>query len=305
MFIRTLPNRRSLAMAGLLLSTAAAPIAAGAATPDYCPEDGPVHFGVEPYEAPETLLPAYQQIGEMLARQIGCDVKIDITSSYTAEIEAMRHGKLDVGEFGPFGVVLAQKVAGARIIAQFGDAAGKPRTYWASIVSWKGSGITKLSQVAGQTFVYSDPASTSGHLMPAYALKRAGIDPDKGIRAFYAGTHTNSFEALRHHKGKAGEFNSETQAMAKRRGWLADTDFVTLWRSKPLPLDAVAVSPRIDQRLRQRITQALTHMTFGPHLDASARKVMGEKARLIPANDATYAYIRQVMKKMDITLQDL
>jgi hypothetical protein len=43
--------------------------------------------------------------------------------------------------------------------------------------------ITTLNQVAGHIFVYSDPASTSGHLLPSYALQSAGIDPKTGLIA--------------------------------------------------------------------------------------------------------------------------
>jgi hypothetical protein len=35
-------------------------------------------------------------------------------------------------------------------------------------------------------------------------LSKNGIDPDKGVKAIYAGSHTASFEALRNHKVDAG-----------------------------------------------------------------------------------------------------
>ncbi len=34
----------------------------------------------------------------------------------------------------------------------------------------------------GHCFAFADPASTSGHLFPAYWLAKNGLDPDKGIR---------------------------------------------------------------------------------------------------------------------------
>lgn len=289
-----------LAVGALALTSLAAQ-----AAPDYCPDDGPVRFGVEPYEAPKLLLPAYQRVAQLLQQKIGCEVKIQITSNYTAEIEAMRHDKLDVGEFGPFGAVLAEKVANAKIIAQFADENRQPQTYWASIVTWPGSGIDKLADVKGKTFVYSDPASTSGHLMPAYALKQAGIDPEHGVQAFYAGTHTSSFEALAYKKGKAGELNSETKAMAERRGWLAGTDFKTLWKSKPLPLDAIAINPRINDTLAAKLTQTLQHLDYRSSLNAEQQKTMKKKMALVPADHDDYAPIRKVMNTMHIGLSDL
>ena len=47
----------------------------------------------------------------------------------------MRNGKLEIGEFGPLGYVLAHQVAKAEAVAAFGTEDGKPDTYWASIVT--------------------------------------------------------------------------------------------------------------------------------------------------------------------------
>lgn len=295
-----------IGITGAALSTALLfSSAASAATASYCPADGTVRFGVEPYEATAVLTPIYNRFGKLLSEKLHCNVKIEITSSYTAEIEAMRHGKLEAGEFGPFGFALAKKVAGAQAVAQFGTADGKPVTYWASIVTWKGSGIHNLQDVKGKTFAYSDPASTSGHLMPSYALKQAGIDPQKGVQAFYAGTHTASFEALKNHKVQAGELNSDTKALAGAKGWLKGANFVTLWKSQPLPLDAIAISPKLSKPLRQHLTHALQTLVLSPPIKASAFKILGHATRLVPANDQTYSLIDKVMHTMHITIKDL
>lgn len=69
-------------------------------------------------------------------------------------------------------------------------------------------GITKLTDVKGKAFAFADPALTSGHLVPSYALRKAGVDLDNDIRPFYTGAHNASFEALRNHKVPAGELDS-------------------------------------------------------------------------------------------------
>ena len=61
-----------------------------------------------------------------------------VTTSYNAEIEAMRASKLEFGEFGPLGYVLAHQVAQAEAVARFAGEEG-PSTYYASIVTWPGS----------------------------------------------------------------------------------------------------------------------------------------------------------------------
>ena len=110
----------------------------------------------------------------MIGDKLGCEVKVFVTTNYNAEIEAMRNGKLEIGEFGPLGYVLAHQVAKAQAVAAFGNKDGKPDTYWASLVTYPGSGIKTVADIRGHSFAFSDPASTSGHLFPAYGLRKAG-----------------------------------------------------------------------------------------------------------------------------------
>src|ERR1700704_3771691 len=153
----------------LLLAAAfpAASVSSAQGTPPDCPNGGTIRFGVEPYEDAALLAPAYQPLAEALGKALNCNVELNITTNYKAEIKAMRSGKLEIAEFGPLAYVFAQKLANSELVATFSDADGNPATYNASIVTWPGSGITDLSQVAGRSFAYSDPASTSGHLYPA------------------------------------------------------------------------------------------------------------------------------------------
>lgn len=267
-----------------------------------CPNGGTVRMGVEPFEDAAELTPVYQDVAKKLGDKLGCRVELTITTNYTSEVEAMRARKLDMGEFGPLGYVLAHKLANAQPVATFGDKSGKPLPYTASIVTWKGSGITKLSEVAGKTFAYSDPASTSGHLFPAYGLKKAGIDPDHGVQATYAGSHTASFETLRNHKVQAGELNSQTiQAAQKTNEYKAD-DFTTLWKSGPIQLDPIAVRGDLPQAFRDKLKTALLGLDLSTVNDP--KKTLGGP-RLVAVKDSDYKNVRDLVNVLNIDLSKL
>src|SRR5580658_11344569 len=133
-----------------------APASARAADAD-CPEGGTVRFGVEPYDTAARLVPIYEKVGKLIGDKLGCPVEVFVATSYNAEIEAMRAGKLEIGEFGPLGYVLAHQVAKAEAVAAFGDKDGKPASYWASLVTWPGSGIKTVAEIRGHSFAFSDP----------------------------------------------------------------------------------------------------------------------------------------------------
>src|SRR5579863_7055976 len=103
----------ALAIAGLaasaLSSASANPAHASAAA---CPSN-PINFAVEPYDTGTALEKAYASLATDLGQKLGCPVKLEISNSYVAEIETMKAGKIQIGEFGPLGYVLAHSIANA------------------------------------------------------------------------------------------------------------------------------------------------------------------------------------------------
>lgn len=292
----------ALAALGLAFAASATP---ALAAPNYCPAGGSIRFGVEPYESNAVLAPIYEKVGQLISAQVGCPVQIYIATSYNAEIEAMRAGKLELGQFGPLGYVLAHQVAHAQAIATVADANGNPSTYTASIATWPGSGITTLAQVKGHTFGYSDPASTSGHLFPAYALQTAGIDPNKGVTPLYSGSHTASYEALLNHKVEAGEMNSTVIQAATIAGNYDPKNFVVLWQSKPIPLDPIAIYGKINPVLKAKLIATMQHLKF-TNLTPAQQKILGTPSgELVPQNDASYDQIRSLVHVLHIDLTKL
>jgi len=267
-----------------------------------CPNGGTVRFGVEPYDTAPKLVPIYEKIGKVIAEKLGCEVKVYVATNYNAEIEAMRNGKLEMGQFGPLGYVLAHQVAKAEAIATFATADNKPNTYWASLVTWPGSGITTAAQIEGHSFAFSDPASTSGHLFPAYGLLKAGLDPDKDIRAIYAGSHTASFEALRNHKVDAGELNSEQIESATQRGHYKDGDVVFLWKSDPIPIDPIAVRGDLPAGFKKRLTDIVQNLDLSQLAEADRKLIGAHGLRFVRQTDASYNGIRDLVKTLHIDL---
>ena len=304
--MQTRPRRfRTLLASSALLAAIVVAAPARAADAKDCPNDGVVRFGVEPFDTSAKLVPIYDHIGKLLGEKIGCEVKIFVATNYNAEIEAMRNGKLEMGEFGPLGYVLAHQVAKAEAVAAFAGKDGQPDHYWASIVTYPQSSIKTMAEIRGHSFAFSDPASTSGHLFPAYGLRKAGINPDKDIKALYAGSHTASYEALYNHKVDAGELNSAQLESATQRGHYKDGDLVFLWKSDPIPTDPISVRADLAPAFKARLIQTLQTLDLSS-LPAADRKIMGLGGKhFVPQTDAAYDGIRDLVKTLNIDLEKL
>jgi phosphonate transport system substrate-binding protein len=274
-----------------------------------CPtNDGVVTIGVEPYEAMARMQPVYADLAKMIGDKLGCPVKLFMATSYSAEIEAMRNDKLDVGQFGPLGYVLAHQVAHAQAVATFSDGDNKPATYTASIVTWPGSGIKTIADIKGRSFAYSDPSSTSGHLFPAFGLSKNGIDPDNGVKALYAGSHTASFEALRNHKVDSGELNSDEIATAKLRNEYDPKAFITLWQSAPIPLDPITVRGDLPADFKARLASILSSLDLHqlPEADQKFLAAYENPAlKTVPQDDAAYNVVRDLVSTLHVDLAKL
>jgi len=284
------------------LACASAPTARAAD----CPDGGTLRIGVEPYDTAARLTPIYEKLGKLIGDKLGCKVEVFVATSYNAEIEAMRNDKLEIGEFGPLGYVLAHQVAKAEAVAAFGTADGKPDTYWASIVTFPASGIKTVAEIRGHSFAFSDPASTSGHLFPAYGLRKGGLDPDKDIKAVYAGSHTASFEALYNHKVDSGELNSEQLESAKQRGHYKDGDLTFLWKSDPIPTDPFCIRADLPAAFKAKLTETLQNLDLSS-FDPADRKIMvgAGITQLVPQTDGAYNGIRDLVKTLNIDLAKL
>jgi phosphonate transport system substrate-binding protein len=296
-------NVTMVAAAVIAVAVAASPQQAPAAD---CPSGGTVRFGVEPYDTAARLVPIYEKIGKMIGDKVGCNVEVFVATGYNAEIEAMRNGKLELAEFGPLGYVLAHRVAKAEAVGAFGSVDNKPVGYWASIVTYPSSGIKTVAEIRGHSFAFSDAASTSGHLFPAYGLRKAGLDPEKDIKAIYAGSHTASFEAIYNHKVDAGELNSEQVESATQRGHYKDGDFVFLWKSDPIPTDPFAVRGDLPEAFKKRLVDAVQHLDL-MSLDPADRKILvgAGITQVVPQTDQPYDLIRDLVKTLNIDLEKL
>jgi len=302
-------TRPVIASAVALLASLALLAASGCAGPTSggnpadCPNGGTVRMGVQPFLAAAALTPSYQELAGALSRSLGCTVQVSVTTDYAAETEAMRGKQLEVAEFPPFGYVLAKDRANLVPVATFGDRHSDVSTATAGIAVLSSSPVTDLRGLAGQTVAFTAPTATSGHLLPAYGLQQAGIDPNAGIAPVYLGTHTAVYQALLTGRVAAAELAS-TQIAAATSAHLYDPARIRmLWTSAPSPSDPIVVRGDLTPEFRQRFTRALLELDF-EKLSPPAREFFHRTVqayRFVPADDSTYTSVRAVVEALHLT----
>lgn len=267
-----------------------------------CP-NGKLTFGVEPYDSGPKFTAAYTALAADLTKSLKCPVKLFVTQNYTAEVEAMRAGKLDMGEFGPLGYVFAHKLASAQPVAAFGDKNRKPVVYYAGIWVPKSSSVTSVAQLRGKTIALADPASTSGSLYPLYALSTAGLKKSD-VHIKYAGGHPASMLALTHGKTDAAELNTQQQATATKAGQFDASKYRQIWKSSPIENDPITVRADLPSGVRSAVTKALVNLTPA-QLKLVDAELGVDAGAMVPASDSLYSGIRAVVDQLHVDLSAL
>jgi len=155
-------------------------------------------IGVYPGDNVEEALAAVEPLRIYMEETLGVRTVLITGTSYNAVIEAMAAGRADAMEVGPFSYVLAADVAGAEAIAVANYATevnlNEVPGYYSLMFTKKGSGITSIDDLAGRSFAFTDPASTSGYLVPAtdILLDQEFTDPaqiEEFANVSFAGNH--------------------------------------------------------------------------------------------------------------------
>src|SRR5712675_415428 len=148
-------------------------------------------FAYTPVEDPAVYQNVFKPFTEFLGQCTGKRVVYYPVQSNSAEIEAMRSGRLHVAGFstGPTG--FAVNMAGPVPFAAKGTEKGPQGYHLLSIVR-KDSPYQKLSDLKGKRVAHTAPSSNSGHLAPLVLYPPEGLQPNVDYKPLMSGGHDNS-----------------------------------------------------------------------------------------------------------------
>ncbi|MBA2678137.1 MAG: phosphate/phosphite/phosphonate ABC transporter substrate-binding protein, partial [Ktedonobacteraceae bacterium] len=258
-----------------------------------------VNFGVIPAESTTSVQDATKPFSDALSKEICKPVSLFVGTNYTSIITAMVSKKADIASFGPLSYVLAADKGNAEAILRALAPTNKADHYYSYIITTPKTGIKTLNDLKGKTFSFTDPASTSGNLVPRYTLKNANIDPDKDLKATYVGSHDLSLAAVLSGKVQAGAVASDTYDKLLQEGKFKESDIVKVAQSFSIPEGPIAVRKDLSQSDKDAIQAAFLDIT-----DPAALKALSSGG-FIKDTDKTYDPIRDVAKKLGLNLEKL
>ena len=157
-------------------------------------------------------------------------------------------------------------------------------TFEAYVIARADSGMSKLTDLAGKTFCYV-PGSGSGYFYPRYLLHKAGVHPDRDLKATrLVDTHT---AALRHVAAGRCDATGVFTAVytGSREQGIAPETFTILAKFPRIPYDVWVAGPDAPEEMVAKMRSAL----LGVQLDPAGEIVGFEKS-----TDADFEAIKEV-----------
>ena len=152
-------------------------------------------LGMIPSREADVIVDNIGPLAELLSQALLIPVEPFVSTNYTAMVEAVGTGRVDIVFFGPSGMVEAMDRYGAQAIV--GSVRRGSTQYRAQFNVRCDSDLAEFEQLRGKTIAWTDPTSASGYRFPFVSLKTThGIDPDTEMTQIFAGSHDAAMLAV-------------------------------------------------------------------------------------------------------------
>jgi len=269
---------------------------AGGDGPDAWPKR--VKLGIIPVEGGSESKLRFEPLQKHLQKTLGIPVEIVTAGDYAGVITAMTHNHIQFAFFGPRSYVEAVERAEAELVAMELDEDGNPG-YSPIIIARKDSGIRTMAEAKGRTFVYTDPNSTSGYLVPAIVLSRdLKLDPERHFsRISFSGSHGASILAVKNGSVDLAATNDSDLKRMIERGAVGADDILVVHRGNPLPGAPMVCRRDLPASLKAAFLGALLQTRQQPELLAKIK--IGGYALAADSDYDIIRYLRNLQRQLE------
>jgi phosphonate transport system substrate-binding protein len=227
-----------------------------------------------------------------LEQQMGMPVQLIIPTSYNATVEGLGNDSLDVAYLGGLTYVKAHELYGAVPLVQ-----RKVDTqFHALFIARQSAGIRTLANLKGKTFCFGDINSTSGHLFPYLAMKRAGVFGE--LKSFrYTGSHVATAEAVAAGVCDAGALDETVYHSLIDTGRIPASQMQVFYTTPAFADYVWAARRNLPPAVREKLTAAFLRLEPG-HDGAILDVLRGE--HFVKANTEEYRQVRQVARQLGL-----
>lgn len=248
-------------------------------------------FAYTPVEDPAVYVNAFKPFVDYLSQCTGKKVVYYPVLSNSAEVEAMRSGRLHVAGFSTGPTAFAVNLAGAVPFAIKGDPKAY-ESYRMIMLVRADSKFKTLTDLKGAKVAHTAASSNSGNLAPRALFPELGLNPDKDYKVIYSGGHDRTVLGIKAGDYDAGTVASDVFERMAARGDIKEPDFRIIYTSEPFPTSGFAYAHDLKPELAQKIVKCFYDFRFPPEMQ---KEFAGGVDRFWPATyKKDWAVVRKV-----------
>lgn len=289
-----LPAPLPVLLAGLALVLAAC---TGGASES---EERPLVIGGIPDQDVAFLEERFTAVADYLEDELEIPVVYQPSVDYTAIVTAFGNGDIELAWFGaltgvqaraenPESIMLAQRRIDQEFVSTFIVGADVE--------------AEQLTDLAGHTFTFGSESSTSGHLMPRYFLREAGLDPAEDFASVsFSGSHDQTWKLVEAGSFDAGVLSTSLWERVVEDGEV-DLDRVReLERTPEYTNYHWAANPLIDERFGEGTTKRLREVLLSMHESEEGRELLAtfDDEVFVPADPDDYEPLEEIARDLGL-----
>lgn len=218
-------------------------------------------------------------------RDTGLQFDLRVGQSYSAVIEAMKAGQIDLAWFGPVAYVQAREAGAAELLAV--SVLDGESVYYAGIFVRRDAPLQTINDLRGKAVSFGDVNSGSSFTYQVAMMLEAGLDPARDLGAIrLTGSHAASLSALAEGLVDAACLSFESYTRAVNNGVIAPEDFRVLARSDAIPNPPMALHTGLPPALKQRLREAFGRVHEAPGI--SPEMIRGYGGKRVDRYDAAF-----------------
>ena len=218
-------------------------------------------FAYTPVEDPAIYEDIWDPFMDHLSDVTGRDVRFFSVDSYTAQVEAMRAGRLHIAGISTGPTPFAVNLAGYVPVAIMGGEDGQ-FGYTLQVYTRADGDIYEMPDLAGKRVAHVTPTSNSGHQAPSALFPDLGVTPGVDYDPQFSGSHENSALGVIAGDYDAAPVASEVVDRMAERGLFDPDDIRIIFETDPFPTTSYGFAHNLHPDLQEKIREAFYTYDF-------------------------------------------
>ncbi len=258
------------------------------------------YFTATPNRDEAELVKQFAPLALHFERVLGMKVEYVPVVSYEAAVKAFADNKVQLAWFGGYAALKARHaVPHSMMIAQGAEDTNFKSYFIAHASSGLVPSRTFPKKIAGKTFLFGSPTSTSGRLVPEYWIRkhlhRAPTDVFKTVS--FSGDHSSTLDLVQAGVAQVGVLNFTVFDAAQRAGKIDESKVKVIWETPPFPDNAFVIRGDVRRKFGDGFPAQVQKAILD--IDDPALLKAFSRSRFIPAKTEQYAFLEEIAVQVE------